>query len=55
MGYVVDDFDLTLVIGTFAYPYNNHLTLSDSLFSSFSLLEENLTDLTTLDFSNFSS
>src|SRR6185503_2741925 len=34
-------------IGNFADPFNNHLTLSDSVLGSFGFTEENLTDLTT--------
>ena len=31
LGYVVDDSDLTVWIGTKTDPFNNHLTLSDAL------------------------
>jgi len=47
LGYVVSDSDLNLWIGTFADPFNNHLTLSDSVLGSFGYTEENLTALTT--------
>ncbi len=47
LGYVVSDSDLTLWIGTFADPYNNHLTLSDAVLGSFGYTEDNLTGSTT--------
>ncbi len=46
LGYVATDSDLSLWIGNFTDPFNNHLTLSDSVLSSFGFTEENLTDLT---------
>ncbi len=55
LGYVVTDSDLTLWIGNFADPYNNHLALSDSVLSSFSHTEENLTDLTTTRWADLNS
>jgi protocatechuate 3,4-dioxygenase beta subunit len=35
LGYVVNDSDLTVWVGTADNPYNNHLTLTDSLLASF--------------------
>ncbi len=44
LGYVVSDSDLTVWIGNFNNPFNNHLTLSDAVLGNFSHTEENLTD-----------
>lgn len=41
---VVTDSDVTVWLGTFANPYNSHLTLSDSLLGSFGLKQSNATD-----------
>ncbi len=41
LGWVSGDSDLRGWIGTFNDPYNNHLTLSDSVLSSFSHVENN--------------
>jgi hypothetical protein len=41
LGYVTTDSDMTVKIGTFSDPYNNHLTLSDAVVSGFSYNEEN--------------
>ncbi len=41
IGYVATDSDLSLRIGTFVDPYNNHLTLSDAVLASFGYSEEN--------------
>jgi hypothetical protein len=41
LGYVTTDSDLTLKIGTFADPYNNHLVLNDSVLASFGYTEQN--------------
>ncbi len=46
LGYVVNDSDLTVWIGTMNDPFNNHLTLSDSLLNSLGFREVNLTTLT---------
>ena len=46
LGYVVNDSDLSLWIGTFNDPFNNHLTLDDSVLGSFAYTEENLTTST---------
>ncbi|MEJ7594178.1 MAG: hypothetical protein WKF77_21780 [Planctomycetaceae bacterium] len=59
LGYVVTDSDLTYWIGTKTDPFNNHLTLSDSLLSSMGFTEVNLTSSTTtrtadLNAANFS-
>lgn len=43
LGYVVSDSDLTLWAGSFADPFNNHLTLSDAVLGSFGFSEENVT------------
>lgn len=43
LGYVVTDSDLTAWIGNASDPYNNHLTLSDSILTAMSK-EQNLTD-----------
>ncbi len=45
LGYVVNDSDLTIWIGTVPNAFNNHQTLSDSLLAGL-YTEENLTDLT---------
>lgn len=42
LGYVVNDSDVSLWVGSFADPFNNHLTLSDSVLGSFGLSEQNL-------------
>ncbi|MBL9137959.1 MAG: hypothetical protein JNK85_18985, partial [Verrucomicrobiales bacterium] len=42
LGYVIADSDLSVWIGTFADPYNNHLTLNDTLLSSFGHSEVNM-------------
>jgi hypothetical protein len=47
LGYVVGDSDLSIWIGTKNDPFNNHLTLSDSVLGSLALSEENITDSTT--------
>ena len=47
LGYVVDDSDLTVWIGTMTDPFNNHQTLSDAFLASLGFTEVNLTDLTT--------
>ncbi len=44
LGYVVNDSDLSIWIGTVNDPFNNHLRLSDSLLDGF-FTEVNLTDL----------
>jgi protocatechuate 3,4-dioxygenase beta subunit len=43
LGYVVTDSDLRAWVGTFNDPYNNHLTLNDSVLASFGYSETNLT------------
>ena len=47
LGYVVGDSDLKLWIGTFTDPYNNHLTLSDAVLTSFGFTEDNDTTSST--------
>ena len=47
LGYVITDSDLTYWIGTKTDPFNNHLTLSDSLLASLEFTEVNLTSSTT--------
>ena len=47
LGFVVNDSDLSLFVGTFADPFNNHLNLSDAVLAGFGFTEENLTTLTT--------
>ena len=47
LGYVVNDSDLTVWIGTNTDPFNNHLTLSDALLTSLGFTEVNETTLTT--------
>ncbi|MCC7377720.1 MAG: hypothetical protein IT581_23865, partial [Verrucomicrobiales bacterium] len=42
LGYVITDSDLSVWIGTFADPYNNHLNLSDATLTSFAHSEVNL-------------
>jgi hypothetical protein len=42
LGYVISDSDLSVWVGTFADPYNNHLTLSDAVLGSFAHSEVNL-------------
>ncbi len=46
LGYVIDDSDLTVWIGTLSNPFSNHRTLSDSLLQSLGFVEVNLTDVT---------
>ena len=41
LGYVVDDSDLTVWIGTTTDPFNNHLTLSDAVLASLGFTEVN--------------
>lgn len=41
LGYVYNDSDMSIRIGTFNDPYNNHLNLNDSVFSSFGYAEDN--------------
>ena len=43
LGYVVNDSDLSLFVGSFADPFNNHLTLNDAVLAGFGYTEENLT------------
>jgi hypothetical protein len=52
LGYVVDDSDLTVWIGTMSNPYNNHITLSDAVLSSLAA-EDNLTTSTTTRWATF--
>lgn len=47
LGYVVQDSDLSLWIGTFPDPYNNHLNLNDAVLGSFGFNETNETASTT--------
>ena len=47
LGYVVDDSDLTVWIGTKTDPFNNHQTLSDAFLTSLGFTEVNETTLTT--------
>lgn len=44
LGYVVDDSDLTLWIGNFTDPFNNHLNLNDGVLGSFGYSENNPAD-----------
>ena len=44
LGYVVDDSDLTVWIGTKTDPFNNHQTLSDAFLTSLGFTEVNVTD-----------
>ena len=46
LGFVVDDSDLTVWIGTKTDPFNNHVTLSDAFLTSLGFTEVNLTTLT---------
>ncbi len=55
LGYVVNDSDLSLWIGTFNDPFNNHLTLSDAVLSSFAYSEENLTSSTSTRWANLNA
>ena len=41
LGYVSGDSDISIRIGTFADPYNNHLTLNDATFAAFGYSENN--------------
>ncbi len=41
LGYVTTDSDLSVRIGTFTDPYNNHITLSDAALAAFGHAEEN--------------
>ena len=47
LGYVVNDSDLTVWIGTKADPFNNHQTLSDAFLTGLGFTETNLTGLAT--------
>ena len=55
LGYVVQDSDMNVWVGTFADPYNNHLTLSDSVLGSFGFTEENTTTLATTRTADFNA
>ncbi len=44
LGYVVKDSDMTIKIGTFNDPFNNHLVLNDTILGNFGTTEESLTD-----------
>jgi hypothetical protein len=55
LGYVVDDSDLKIWIGTKTNPFNNHQTLSDAFLSSLGFSEVNLTDLTTTRTADFNA
>ncbi|MBN8513232.1 SdrD B-like domain-containing protein [Accumulibacter sp.] len=46
LGYVVNDSDITVWIGSSSNAFNNHLTLSDSVLNGLGFTEVNLTDLT---------
>ncbi|MGM3305161.1 SdrD B-like domain-containing protein [Anabaena sp. WFMT] len=41
LDYVIDDSDISVWIGNFNNPFNNHLTLSDSVLNSFGFTEFN--------------
>ena len=43
LGYVVNDSDFSVWIGTFADPFNNHLTLNDSVLGAFGYTEQSET------------
>ncbi len=43
LGYVVGDSDLTAWVGTFADPFNNHLSLNDAVLGAFGFTEDNTT------------
>ncbi len=43
LGYVVDDSDISVWIGSTSDPFNNHITLSDAILSGFGTVEENTT------------
>lgn len=47
LGYVVDDSDLTIWVGSATDPYNNHQTLSDAFLAGLGYTEDNDTTLTT--------
>ncbi len=55
LGYVVSDSDLSLWIGSFTDPFNNHLTLSDTVLGRFGFSEDNVTDLTTTRWADVNS
>jgi len=46
LGYVVNDSDITVWIGTSSNAFNSHLTLSDAVLNGLGFTEVNLTDLT---------
>ncbi len=46
LGYVVNDSDITVWIGSSSNAFNNHLTLSDAVLNGLGFTEVNLTDLT---------
>ncbi|AFZ28073.1 conserved repeat protein [Cylindrospermum stagnale PCC 7417] len=52
---VVDDSDISVWIGNFNNPYTNHLTLSDSVLSSFGFSEVNLTGSSSDRWANFNA
>jgi N-acetylglutamate synthase-like GNAT family acetyltransferase len=55
LGYVVDDSDLRIWIGTKADPFNSHQTLSDSFLTSLGFTEVNETTLTTTRWADFNA
>ncbi len=55
LGYVVDDSDLTVWLGEFADPFNNHMTLSDALLESFAYTEDNTTTSSSPRWASFNS
>lgn len=55
LGYVVGDSDLTVWIGSKTDPFNNHLSLSDSVLESLGFTEVNETTLTTARWADFNA
>jgi hypothetical protein len=55
LGYVVNDSDLKIWIGTVTNVFNNHLTLSDAVLTGLGFTEVNLTDLTTTRTADFNA
>jgi hypothetical protein len=55
LGYVKTDSDLKLWIGTFTDPFNNHLSLSDAVLTSFGYSETNMTSTNATRWANLNA
>ena len=55
LGYVVGDSDLSVWVGNFGDPYNNHLTLSDAVLAGFGYTENNDTTSSSARWADFNA